>query len=1052
VSRSTSVLSSRKWLQSGTSSISTVPVERPNPATFRPLGPMHVPHGSFSRPLRHVGRSGSFFAACSLILVVALWGSPLSGQAPGHTPGEWRSLEVGTFLFHYPTFLEPWTLHVARQILDVEDRVSALVGHRPRQRIQVIVDDPAGVSNGMAGPGPILYLWPTPPGPRSMIGETRGWGEVLTVHEYAHVAHLNRQSRNPIRAWLLQNAPLPLTPLLLGTPTWVSEGYATWIEGVVTGAGRPNGVSRPALLRTWALEGQIPTYADLNGGTGFLGGAYPYLLGSAFLEWLVTEEGRGADAFQDLWARMSAVQIRGFEEAFEGVFGSRADVLYGRFTVDLMARALAARQHALATGGIREGILVQQHIGSVGDPAVSPDGVHMAYTRRADGGTPELVVVRTTPDTIPTEERDEQARMLERDPEDVAAIVRHPRRQEAVATLAPRFGVPFRLPRWMPDGSGVLVIGDVEAPNGRSSPEVFFWGWESGRLYPVTSGQGIQEIDPAPDGRWGAGIRCEGGRCDLVRVDLHSGAVTLLAEGGLDTPYSRPRVSPDGTFIVVEQPEGARWGLVVLDADGRNGRRLGPNDGASRFDATFVPGSSHLVVVSTAGGLLNLERLDLSAPASAPPATLTRSLGSTMAPAAAPDGSIYFLSFTPRGIDILHLGAGGGTVGAPEAVSPLVLPDGLFPMASPGRFEAPELALNPVPASRPYGLGTLNGSYLPMASWGPDGGAWGGVFQQVDPIGRLTLQVRGSLGAAPLWRGGAASAHLRLGGPTLLVEGFLVDRAVDESAAGTTDGLGLVGGDLRGDLRADRRAELRGGLVAATFSPFTWSHERRARPAEPSASHRSDPDRFGAIVFELGASVQEFAGSGGPLTWATGTWHFARARSTRKDQSLHTQLKSRVVSDARAPERATRWQLHGETAFRSGPATFSLHASRAQVTGGGGGQQTAVGGLPSLILDPRAEPEVLSVPALPSRTLEGRRVDMLGVSFGAQGIEAFADAIRADQGRWLRITGLRMRQTMAPMPFVRIPTLELDQGVAWVIEPGADEGQFRGWAAFRIRP
>jgi hypothetical protein len=978
--------------------------------------------------------------------------TPARAQAAAQTPGSWRSVEVGSFLFHYPANLEGWTLDVARRIQDVEGRVAALVGHQPPERIQVVVDDPLSTSNGMAGPGPVIVLWPTPPGPRSMVGETRGWGEILAVHEYAHVAHLARPSRNPTRARLLRNAPLPLTPMMLGTPTWVAEGYATWVEGVLTGAGRPNGVSRPALFRTWALEGQFPSYSDLNGGNGFLSGAYPYLVGSAFLDWLLVREQRGADALQDLWARMTAVELRGFDEAFEGVFGAPAPVLYGRFTVDLTARALDARRAVEASGGFREGALFQQHEGGAGDPAVSPDGALMAYTRTSGDGSPELVLVRTSLDSLTTEEVERRARILERDPADVAAVERIPPLQEAVETLAPWGGIPFRLPRWMPDGSALLVIRDVELANGRLRPEAFLWSWQTGRLRQVTRSSGVREIDPAPEGTWGAAVRCDAGRCDLVRVDLRTGAVTLLAEGTFDAPFSRPRVSPDGARIVVEQPDGALWRLVAFDvlsdvapgapdgapdgAAGTSGRDsppsmrvssprvLGPTDGASRFDAAFLPGGDALVVVSTAGGLLNLERIsaapDLAA-SSAPAVTLTRTLGSAMAPAPAPDGSLFYLTFTPWGIDLLQLPAGDGPGGSPSGVQPIALPEGLFPMASPGRFQVPLFEEAPLPPSRPYGLGTLNASYLPMGAWSPEGWELGGVLQQMDPIGRLTVQLRGATGDPGQLRGGAIAGHLRLGGPSILAEAFLADQSRPEAPLG-------------GGVRADRFPTPSGFLLVGM------------RPVQPLPG---DPDALlGSVGAELGILARSGEDASSRAAWIRGDWGWQERLSTSKDRFLRLDGRGQFLAGSNSDgEGWTQWSASAGAGLALGTSSISAHG-----TVGGTGDTFQIGGTSPLLVDPRAVPEVVATPWLPAGSLNGRRFTRLGVEAGSVAGGFFAEMFRTGGGERARAVGFRIRETLDPMPFVRIPALELDGGSAWVTEPGAESGAFRSWLSFRVRP
>ncbi|HJU66068.1 MAG TPA: hypothetical protein VJ596_10345 [Gemmatimonadaceae bacterium] len=208
-----------------------------------------------------------------------------------------------------------------------------MVGSAPRGKVTVVVDDPLNLSNGFAIPlldRPLMYLFPTPPSPGLTIGHHRGWGEMLSVHEYAHIAHLTRPSRNPGERFLWRLLPAELGPVARRVPRWVIEGYATLIEGRLTASGRPHGAWRAAVLRKWALEGKLPHYAQLNSTDGFLAGAMAYLAGSAYLEWLV--ERSGEQSLDHLWRRLSARQRRDFPEAFAGVFGGAPDDLYGRFT------------------------------------------------------------------------------------------------------------------------------------------------------------------------------------------------------------------------------------------------------------------------------------------------------------------------------------------------------------------------------------------------------------------------------------------------------------------------------------------------------------------------------------------------------------------------------------------------------------------------------------------------------------------------------------------------------------------------------------------------
>jgi hypothetical protein len=184
--------------------------------------------------------------ACVAALSLAA-GLPARAQFPTRPFRDWRTVQTEHFAFHFPREMEAWTLDVATRMESVRSAVGAIVGNLPRRKVHVVVDDPYNISNGFAIPPidwPVIVLWTTPPTPRDEIGQFRSWGEMLSVHEFAHVAHLTWPSRNPFQESLWRILPANLGPVLRRSPRWVIEGYATYVEGRVTGSGRPYNVWR----------------------------------------------------------------------------------------------------------------------------------------------------------------------------------------------------------------------------------------------------------------------------------------------------------------------------------------------------------------------------------------------------------------------------------------------------------------------------------------------------------------------------------------------------------------------------------------------------------------------------------------------------------------------------------------------------------------------------------------------------------------------------------------------------------------------------------------
>ncbi|HJW44480.1 MAG TPA: hypothetical protein VJ463_08485 [Geothrix sp.] len=305
-------------------------------------------------------------------------------QAPD---AAWLTFTTAHYRIHCPKAFEAFGRDVAGRVEGVHAQYLGLVGFVHDRPMDIVILDPVMEANGMAFPvltRPHVVLWKTEPEPDSAIGHHRGWAELLVVHELGHMHHLLRPARkqNLLQRWMAVVGPLPEK-----SPRWIIEGYATLIEGKLTGSGRPHSAFRAAVLRQWALEGKLPTYEALSGTAGFLGGSMAYLGGSAYLAWLETRSG-DPKVLQTLWTRLAGK--RDFDAAFLATFGFGPKDGYQRFCAELTHTALELERRAKAEG-LREGELVAQLKGWATDLSLSPDGTKL-LARVLDPKHPGLYV------------------------------------------------------------------------------------------------------------------------------------------------------------------------------------------------------------------------------------------------------------------------------------------------------------------------------------------------------------------------------------------------------------------------------------------------------------------------------------------------------------------------------------------------------------------------------------------------------------------------------------------------------------------------------------
>jgi hypothetical protein len=650
-------------------------------------------------------------------MVLILAAATVAAQAPHE---QWRTIETKHFRVHYPAPFEAWAKRAASRLESVRDAVVAEVGFAPEQITDVAIVDPIAEANGETIPlldTPRMIFFAEPPGPDLQIGEYSDWIDLLAVHETAHLVHLLRPSRNPFEQFL--ERIVPVNPIVLRGPRWVFEGYATVIEGRITGSGRPSGSMRAAILRKWALEGRLPTYAQLDSDRRFLGMSMAYLMGSAFLEWL--EQRSGSDAMRHLWARLTARQRRSFDEAFVGVYGERPDRLYGEFVAQLTESAVALARSETP----REGELWQETSRGSGDLVVAPDGKSLAMVLRNEKREAKLVVLSTGANEEETKLAERIEKILKRDPQDVAPLRVKPVPREPLHTLVPRDGGDVTDPRWTRDGKSIVYTHKQPDLDGVLHNDLFRWTPETGEIARLTMLADVKDADAMPDGKRYVAVRDRYGMSQIVFVDGETGAVTPMNEPSLEIVYTHPRAAADGRIVWAEH-RGGVW--RVGDAVGAFAPEWG-KDGA-------------LYTAVAAGGFIDIARDGVP---------VTRTLGAAMDPAPSPDGALYFMSLEPDGFVVRKLAAP-----TPLGQRPTTNNERSFVPALPPPPAKPIALRSEAVTAHDYGLGRQELSTFFGGVHTSFENSYEAGVRLGDVVGRLdTLLIGATHGAAlaTVWRG-----------------------------------------------------------------------------------------------------------------------------------------------------------------------------------------------------------------------------------------------------------------------------------------------------------
>jgi hypothetical protein len=952
-------------------------------------------------------------------LAVVVSALPALAQSPS---AEWRTVETKHFRVHYTAPAEAWALRAAARLESIRERVVAEVGYNPSDVTDVLVTDPVAQANGMAFPllgSPRIVLWTSPPGPASVIGCYADWTELLVLHEDTHLVHLLRPSRNPTQR--LVEHLLPLGAITLRGPRWLIEGYATMVEGKLTASGRPNSDVRAVILRQRARSGELPSYRELSSDPrSWLGMSMAYLAGSAYLEWLV--ERAGPDTLKHLWARMTARSGRGFDAAFEGVFGEPPARLYDRFTAELTWRAMEAERRL--TPAAREGDLWQDLSWSTGEPVVSPDGKQLAIVLRGRDEPSRLVVWSTAPDEEAEKKwRERIEKALKKDPEDIAPVRTRPLPRKPLHELVTRDGAEPFTPRFLPGGKSIMFVRFEPDGEGFLHPDLFRWTPAEGKVERLTRLADVREADPSPDGRWAVGVRNRNGFSQLVRVDLPTGVVSEITPPSVETMYAQPRVSPDGTRMLFVRHEGGAWKLVVREL--ANGREveLPTGDGASVAYPTWGAEGKTVFASVGQGGFINV--LAFAADGSGVGEPITTTIGAALAPAPIPDGSgLYFLGLEAGGLDLRTIRLGQPmAAGSPQAALAANLAPAVRPIPPPA--PAPPVAA-PVGPGRPYSLGRQELAFLMGGNVAPSTHAVELGVRVGDVVGRLDTLALGSIADNAGPKGGTLAGAWR-GWPV----------AVSAQAFNATERPSRQPKEVPGlgpRLDAQRQGvELEG----------TWQHRWRAGGLELAGGAY-----LGRVEPASGESLSQRVGSvSGRLTGtrSCGLWRFPASFAARLDAGRTGEDPWRRVSGA-----LEVGVLRKGTGLTVSWRRASVHDAVSDL------DRLQLGGVSSSITPDAVLAGRILVPPLPAGTLIGEEYEGQKASLLVGGLPLFFERDRMwdrDKARsgWLRLVGLEWDLTSGPVPLVRLPGFCVTVGVARILDqPFKDVTQ--GWIGLAWRP
>ena len=448
---------------------------------------------------------------------------------------QWRTIDTQHFRVHFTLPLEGEARHAAA----VAERAYANLATElvtPRGVIDIVVSDGTDASNGSATviPRPRIIIYARPPVDEPSLESYDDWTVLVLQHELTHIFHLDR-SRG---WWRTAQAVFGRNPVLFPnyyTPAWLTEGLAVYYESRFTSGGRLQGSFQTAVARSAAVDHLVPMLGQLSLATSrFPYGQSVYVYGS--FVWDDIARRHGSSAIPAFIERSSGETIpflldreakRTFGETFTHAWDQWRDSVL-RAVNDSAARRLQSASSPAAFAASRA-IVVPGGGRFVVEPRWLDDST-LIFVANDGRESPGLYEMRlgSAPERV--------ARRNSLDVND-------------------------------PSRDGEIVFSQGEYLD-RFHARGDLYTSRNGREERITDGARLSAPSVRADGEIVA-VQTLPGTTRLVRVSRDGYRITPITTASLDTQWTAPRWSPDGTRIVAVRIAGAPNEVVVLDSTGR---------------------------------------------------------------------------------------------------------------------------------------------------------------------------------------------------------------------------------------------------------------------------------------------------------------------------------------------------------------------------------------------------------------------------------------------------------------------------------------------------
>lgn len=607
----------------------------------------------------------------------------------------WTTLETPHFRIYYGPGFEAKAKQVAAIAEDVHAKLVPFMQVTTGGPTEVIISDGYDELNSMAHSSPhrAIWLWQTPPNPDEgmWIGRYDQWMRLLFIHEYTHILQFEHtswianQTNSALGGLIFSVFPQLPIDITLNLPDLLTNAPAFFTEGLA-----------------------VYTESTLTPGGRGTEGDFDMVRRMAFLEGTVP-------TMDQAWGRFLLDWPMG---GYEYTWGSS-------FIQHLVKRCGAdAPAKIMKTYGQLPWLGFESAVHRATGTSVAElwDGMRAELSERYQA---DLTAHQTRRKVASA-----QGGWVMPTPKDITTsgrYHRHPRwgqdgtlyytealknQRPQLFARSPKGETTFVMgkstrsaPALSPDAQKIYFEADTEDTFKKLSSfrDLFVYDRATKKSKRLTHGARTFAPAVSPDGKCIAAVTSGGARAGIAIFDAEGKQLRKWSFDNNDYQFGNPSWSPDGRQLAVAVWQGGHRDLFLMAPETGAMTRLW-NDAAVDFYPTWTPDGQQLVFTSDRTGIFNLYAYDLGTRSLT---QLTDVIGGVFDPAVSPDGkTIAFTNYSGRGYDIQTIPFEQAKTARPVA---LARPAGLLPDASTANV--------PVEPIRIGGYNPL-GTFLP-STWFP---------------------------------------------------------------------------------------------------------------------------------------------------------------------------------------------------------------------------------------------------------------------------------------------------------------------------------------------